>query len=113
MVCEQYSIVLGELSRIKFKSVARTFISEFSKEEDTDYKDSKQEWFILSTDKLQLKIYPMEDLQETSVFLKNLAVLIINHFNTNKTPRIKHAYCETITALLDPVAAVHLLNLDH
>jgi hypothetical protein len=51
---------------------------------------------------LKLKLYPMAALEESADFLQGLAEL----FQSSTSTRIKLAFCELFSKLLEPVAKV-------
>ncbi|KAJ3135392.1 Cell morphogenesis protein PAG1 [Physocladia obscura] len=99
---------LGKLSNIRFAKVSDGFVKEISElsktvpNKDPNLQILKQEICIRAMRFLKLKIYPMESLEETAEFL----MIFAGFFTNAQHPKIKQAYCEVFSELLEPIVAV-------
>lgn len=96
-----FAQVLGALSRLRFPIVSDRFISEVGKGSE-NMKENKLEMMILAMKHMQLKIYPVDALEETVDFLDTA----VNLFR-NANGRIKFAYTQVFEELLAPLPAVY------
>ncbi|CAG8748822.1 5869_t:CDS:2, partial [Racocetra fulgida] len=103
-VYDLFAELIGELSRIRFMSVSDRFISELERYTPNALKEqeSKIELLIRGMHFLQLKIYPLEALEETADFLQSLA----NFLRHAHGVRIKHAYARLFVRLFMPIAGL-------
>ncbi|KAJ3352644.1 Cell morphogenesis protein PAG1, partial [Entophlyctis luteolus] len=99
---------LGKLSNLRFTKVTDSFIKEISElskptsNMDPNIQSLRLEIIIRAMRYVKLKIYPMDALEESAEFLMILAGFFSNSHNL----RIKHAYCDLLVELLEPVVAV-------
>ncbi|KAK3819569.1 MAG: cell morphogenesis N-terminal-domain-containing protein, partial [Benniella sp.] len=106
--------LMGSLSNVRFATVSDRFIAELEKYKtgvpvkDKD-REQRMEMLIRGMRYLNLKLYPMECLQETADFLQSCA----GFFKMARGIRIKHAYAELFVQLLTPVAKVPLAEVNH
>ncbi|RHZ61363.1 hypothetical protein Glove_348g33 [Diversispora epigaea] len=112
-VFELYSELIGGLSKIRFMSVSDKFIAKlevFAKLNPNALKEqeNKIELLIRGMHHLQLKIYPLEALEETAEFLQSLA----NFLRIAHGIKIKHAYAELFVRLLMPIAGVAVAEVN-
>ncbi|CAG8519511.1 8947_t:CDS:10 [Diversispora eburnea] len=112
-VFELYSELIGGLSKIRFMSVSDKFIAKlevFAKLHPNALKEqeNKIELLIRGMHHLQLKIYPLEALEETAEFLQSLA----NFLRIAHGIKIKHAYAELFVRLLMPIAGVAVAEVN-
>ncbi|KAF9931130.1 Cell morphogenesis protein PAG1 [Linnemannia zychae] len=106
--------LLGSLSNVRFVTVSDRFIAELEKYKNgTPVKDKeielRMEMLIRSMRYLNLKLYPMDCLDDTADFLQSCA----GFFKLARGIRIKHAYAELFVQLLTPVAKVALAEVNH
>ncbi|CAG8450900.1 5227_t:CDS:10 [Acaulospora colombiana] len=112
-VYELYSELIGGLSKVRFVSVSDRFIAKlegFTKLLPGAMKEqeSKIELLIKGMHHLQLKIYPIEALEETADFLQSLA----NFLRLAHGVRIKHTYADLFVRLLMPIAGVAVAEVN-
>ncbi|KAG0033981.1 Cell morphogenesis protein PAG1, partial [Podila clonocystis] len=106
--------LMGSLSNVRFASVSDRFIAELEKYKtgvpvkDKD-RELRMEMLIRGMRYLNLKLYPMDCLEETADFLQSCA----GFFKMARGIRIKHAYAELFVQLLTPVAKVALAEVNH
>ncbi|KAG0093877.1 Cell morphogenesis protein PAG1 [Podila epicladia] len=99
--------LMGSLSNVRFATVSDRFIAELEKYKtgvpvkDKD-RELRMEMLIRGMRYLNLKLYPMDCLEETADFLQSCA----GFFKMARGIRIKHAYAELFVQLLTPVAKV-------
>jgi hypothetical protein len=100
-----FARLVGALSNLRFSTVTDRFLSEINKQ--VAAKEAKLEILIRSMRFLKLKIYPMENLEETADFLR----VISDSFQESHSVKIKHAFAQVFVDLLEPLVAVsHTLN---
>jgi len=99
-----FAELIGIISNIRFASVSDKFKSELRAA--SEMKESKVELLIRSMRFLKLKLYPMEALEDTAEFLQECS----NFFQNAHSIKIKHAFAEVFVELLDPIAAVTIIN---
>ncbi|KAF9585887.1 Cell morphogenesis protein PAG1, partial [Lunasporangiospora selenospora] len=106
--------LMGSLSNVRFATVSDRFIAELEKYKtgapvkDKD-RELRMEMLIRGMRYLNLKLYPMDCLEETADFLQSCA----GFFKLSRGIRIKHAYAELFVQLLTPVAKVALAEVNH
>ncbi|KAG0303961.1 Cell morphogenesis protein PAG1 [Dissophora globulifera] len=106
--------LMGSLSNVRFATVSDRFIAELEKYKtgvpvkDKD-REQRMEMLIRGMRYLNLKLYPMDSLEETADFLQSCATF----FKLARGIRIKHAYAELFVQLLTPVAKVALAEVNH
>ncbi|KAI8602189.1 cell morphogenesis N-terminal-domain-containing protein [Dissophora ornata] len=106
--------LMGSLSNVRFATVSDRFIAELEKyKTGVPVKDKERElrmeMLIRGMRYLNLKLYPMDSLEETADFLQSCA----GFFKMARGVRIKHAYAELFVQLLTPVAKVALAEVNH
>ncbi|BFZ60119.1 Cell morphoproteinsis protein PAG1 [Saitoella coloradoensis] len=98
-----FAELLGCMSEIRFGSVSDRFIADLEKYAKTvvmKEEVAKVETVIHGMRFFKIKIYPMEDLEESAAYLASLAKFFAN----SEGSRIKHAYADLLTRLLLPIA---------
>ncbi|KAG0198807.1 Cell morphogenesis protein PAG1 [Mortierella sp. GBA30] len=105
--------LMGSLSNVRFATVSDRFIAELEKYKNVQVKDKdrelRMEMLIRGMRFLNLKLYPMDCLDDTADFLQSCA----RFFKMARGIRIKHAYAELFVQLLTPVAKVALAEVNH
>ncbi|KAF9908249.1 Cell morphogenesis protein PAG1 [Linnemannia zychae] len=106
--------LMGSLSNVRFATVSDRFIAELEKyKTGAPVKDKevelRMEMLIRGMRYLNLKLYPMNCLEDTADFLQSCA----GFFKLARGIRIKHAYAELFVQLLTPVAKVALAEVNH
>ncbi|KAF9151583.1 Cell morphoproteinsis protein PAG1 [Linnemannia schmuckeri] len=106
--------LMGSLSNVRFATVSDRFIAELEKyKTGAPVKDKevelRMEMLIRGMRYLNLKLYPMDCLDDTADFLQSCA----GFFKLARGIRIKHAYAELFVQLLTPVAKVALAEVNH
>ncbi|TPX35897.1 hypothetical protein SmJEL517_g01822 [Synchytrium microbalum] len=99
---DAFSSLVGCISGLKFASVSDRYVLELRKFDKGLIKENKLEMIIRCMRYLQLKIYPMDALEETAEFLQTCAEI----FSTTHSQKIKHAFSDVFVELLEPVAAI-------
>ncbi|KAF9196952.1 Cell morphoproteinsis protein PAG1 [Haplosporangium sp. Z 11] len=106
--------LMGSLSNVRFATVSDRFIAELEKYKtgvpvkDKD-RELRMEMLIRGMRYLNLKLYPMDCLEESADFLQSCA----GFFKMARGVRIKHAYAELFVQLMTPVAKVALAEVNH
>ncbi|OZJ05245.1 hypothetical protein BZG36_02308 [Bifiguratus adelaidae] len=95
-----FAELLGALSNISDRFISE--LEKYNKENIMKEKQSKIELMIRSMRYLQLKLYPLEALEETAEFLQSLAAF----YRSAHGSKVKEAYANLFVELLLPAAAV-------
>ncbi|KAG5367747.1 Cell polarity protein [Yarrowia sp. C11] len=106
-----FAQLLGQMSDTNFVSVTDRFLGDLGRagEPNTKEKETQLELVIHGMCHLQLKIYPMDQLDESADFLQSLG----HFFLRSSLPRIKYAYMDVFNKLLLPVVSVGTVELNH
>ncbi|KAG5355990.1 Cell polarity protein [Yarrowia sp. B02] len=106
-----FAQLLGQMSNTNFVSVTDRFLGDLGRagEPTTKEKETQLELVIHGMCHLQLKIYPMDQLDESADFLQSLG----HFFLRSQLPRIKYAYMDVFNKLLLPVVSVGTVELNH
>ena len=110
--CIIYGQLLGVMSEMRFHTVSQRFIQELKTAQinlaskgggpkDPKEAETKAELMILATRHLRLKTQPESAWNSSCDFLLAIAELFI----TSHGQDIKHAYCQTLEALVAPISA--------
>lgn len=110
--CIIYGQLLGVMSEMRFHTVSQRFIQELKTAQinlaskggglkDPKEAETKAELMILATRHLRLKTQPESAWNSSCDFLLAMAELFI----TSHGQDIKHAYCQTLEALVAPISA--------
>ncbi|KAJ1916766.1 Cell morphogenesis protein PAG1 [Mycoemilia scoparia] len=99
-----YAQLIGRISRLRFVSMSDRFIAELERIPRTPgVTDDEIIILIRSMRYLELRLYPISALEESSQFLLSCAKF---YSRTSGSLRLKHAWASTLTNLLMPIAAV-------
>lgn len=104
---DYFSQVIGQLSKIRFASVSDRFIKELSPASMP--KESKIEMLLRCMRYIDLKIYPMDALEESADFLQILADFFKN---SPLNSSAKFRYAELFVDLLEPIAAIAVAEVN-
>lgn len=106
-----FAQLLGQMSNTNFVSVTDRFLGDLGRagEPTTKEKETQLELVIHGMCHLQLKIYPMDQLDESADFLQSLG----GFFLRSNLVRIKYAYMDVFNKLLLPVVSVGTVELNH
>lgn len=106
-----FAQLLGQMSNTNFVSVTDRFLGDLGRagEPTSKEKETQLELVIQGMCHLQLKIYPMDQLDESADFLQSLG----QFFLRSHLPRIKYAYMDVFNKLLLPVVSVGTVELNH
>lgn len=106
-----FAQLLGQMSNTNFVSVTDRFLGDLGRagEPSSKDKETQLELVIHGMCHLQLKIYPMDQLDESADFLQSLA----HFFLKTNLPRIRYAYMDVFNSLLLPVVSVGTVELNH
>lgn len=110
--CIIYGQLLGVMSEMRFHTVSQRFIQELKTAQinlaskgggpkDPKEAETKAELMILATRHLRLKTQPESAWNSSCDFLLAIAEFFINSHGQD----IKHAYCQTLEALVAPISA--------
>ena len=97
-----FSELMGSISSVRFASVSAKFIASL----EHGLKDNKLDPLIRGMRFLKLKLYPMELLDETVIFLQKISDVYKLDSHSQAT---KQALSEVLVELLGPVAEVMII----
>ncbi|KAJ1919586.1 Cell morphogenesis protein PAG1 [Tieghemiomyces parasiticus] len=105
IIADMYMRLIGAISGVRFATMSDRFIAELEKVPSTGPipHEGQVEMVIRGMRYLQLKVYPVESLEETAQFLLSCTKFFVQ---TAHGPRLKCAYTEVFTQLLLPIGAV-------
>ncbi|KAJ9048030.1 Cell morphogenesis protein PAG1 [Entomophthora muscae] len=96
--------VINSLSNLRFASLSDRFIAALEQVPDEGVleKEGNVVLIIKSMQKLKLKIYPADSLEETAEFLLSCATF----FRKTQNPRLKETYSQTFVDMFLPIVPV-------
>ncbi|KAI9224946.1 cell morphogenesis N-terminal-domain-containing protein [Blastocladiella britannica] len=98
-----FAQVLGELSATRFTSVSDRYLRELERLNAAGWlKDGKAEHIIFGMKFIQLKLYPMDALDDTADFLDSLGHFFLGAADTS----IRQTFMETFVELLTPMCEI-------
>ncbi len=106
-----FSQLLGTMSRIRFASVSDQFVADLERDKARHVSREREghvELVIQGMRYLQLRIYPLDALEDSADFLNSIATF----FGNAHGQRIKHAYANTLNRLLLPLASHATAEVD-
>lgn len=98
IIAALYAEVLGVLAQACFLSVKKRFVAEFK-----EYQNNPSVFvnIIYGMKYLRIKLYPVEELEESFNFMRDCATLFVD----SRDKEVKHAFASMFVEILLPVAA--------